>query len=72
MISPIGTLLGLFEDQRFRSESKKALLKSVDILGFGSGPELDQKLKYASDVSSGVIFGKELVNAPPNVLTPGK
>ncbi|KAJ6837136.1 leucine aminopeptidase 1-like [Iris pallida] len=66
-----GTLLGVFEDHRFKSESKKTLLKSVDIIGFGSGQELDQKLKYASDVCSGVIFGKELVNAPANVLTPG-
>ena len=61
----------MFEDNRFKSESKKTSLKSVDIIGFGSGPELDQKLKYASDVCSGVIFGKELVNAPANVLTPG-
>lgn len=65
-----GTVLGVFEDNRFKTESKKASLKSVDIIGFGSGPELDQKLKYASDVCTGVIFGKELVNAPANVLTP--
>ncbi|ONK70450.1 uncharacterized protein A4U43_C05F33850 [Asparagus officinalis] len=66
-----GTVLGVFEDNRFKSESKKASLKSVDIIGFGSGPDLDNKLKFASDVCSGVIFGKELVNAPANVLTPG-
>ncbi|KAF5205420.1 Leucine aminopeptidase 2 protein, partial [Thalictrum thalictroides] len=66
-----GTILGLYEDNRFKSESKKPLLKSLDILGLGNGPELEKKLKYVSDVCSGVIFGKELVNAPPNVLTPG-
>ncbi|KAK6944353.1 Peptidase M17, leucyl aminopeptidase, C-terminal [Dillenia turbinata] len=66
-----GTLLGIFEDNRFRSESKKSTVTSVDILGLGSGPELEKKLKYAEDVSSGVIFGRELVNAPANVLTPG-
>lgn len=66
-----GTVLGVFEDNRFKTESKKASLKSVDIIGCGYGPEVDQKLKYASDVSSAVIFGKELVNAPANVLTPG-
>ncbi|KAK6942300.1 Peptidase M17, leucyl aminopeptidase, N-terminal, partial [Dillenia turbinata] len=65
------TLLGIFEDNRFRSQSKKSTVTSVDILGLGSGPELEKKLKYAEDVSSGVIFGKELVNAPANVLTPG-
>ena len=35
------------------------------------GPELEKKLKYAGDVSSGIIFGRELVNSPANVLTPG-
>ncbi|CAH8274763.1 unnamed protein product [Arabidopsis lyrata] len=65
-----GTVLGLFEDSRYKSESKKPSLKSVDIIGFGTGPELEEKLKYAEHVSYGVIFGKELVNSPANVLTP--
>ncbi|KAL5547506.1 hypothetical protein UlMin_002737 [Ulmus minor] len=65
-----GTVLGIHEDNRYRSESKKPTLKSVDILGLGSGPELEKKLKYAEDVSSGIIFGRELVNSPANVLTP--
>ncbi|ESW10270.1 hypothetical protein PHAVU_009G195000 [Phaseolus vulgaris] len=66
-----GTVLGTFEDNRYRSESKKSALKSVDIIGLGSGPELEKKLKFATDVSSGIIFGRELVNSPANVLTPG-
>lgn len=66
-----GTMLGVYEDNRFKSESKQPLLKSVDIIGLGSGPEVEKKLKYAGDVCSGVIFGRELVNAPANVLTPG-
>ncbi|XP_024005155.1 leucine aminopeptidase 2, chloroplastic isoform X1 [Eutrema salsugineum] len=65
-----GTVLGLFEDSRYKSESKKPCLNSVDIIGFGTGPELEKKLKYAEDVSYGVIFGRELVNSPANVLTP--
>jgi leucyl aminopeptidase len=66
-----GTVLGTYEDTRYKSDSKKPVLKSVDILGFGTGPELEKKLKYAEDVSSAIIFGKELVNSPANVLTPG-
>ncbi|KAM7511662.1 hypothetical protein LguiB_010537 [Lonicera macranthoides] len=66
-----GTVLGTYEDTRFRSESKKTALESVDILGLGTGPELAKKLKYTEEVCAGVIFGKELVNAPANVLTPG-
>jgi len=66
-----GTVLGTYEDNMYKSDSKKPVLKSVDILGFGTGPELEKKLKHAEDVSSAVIFGKELVNSPANVLTPG-
>ncbi|XP_062219120.1 leucine aminopeptidase 2, chloroplastic-like [Phragmites australis] len=65
-----GTVLGLYEDSRYKSECKKVHLKQVDLIGLGSGPELDQKLEYTSHLSSGVIFGKELVNSPANVLTP--
>lgn len=67
----IGTLLGTYEDNRFKSESKKPALESVDLFGLGGGPELEKKLKYTEDVCAGIILGKELVNAPANVLTPG-
>ncbi|XP_020229266.1 leucine aminopeptidase 1 [Cajanus cajan] len=66
-----GAVLGIFEDNRYKSEAKKTSLRSIDIIGLGTGPELEKKLKYAGDVSSGVIFGRELVNSPANVLTPG-
>ncbi|KVI11720.1 hypothetical protein Ccrd_009880 [Cynara cardunculus var. scolymus] len=66
-----GISLGTYEDNRFKSESKKPTLKSVEFLGFGAGPELEKKLKYTEDVCTGVILGKELVNSPANVLTPG-
>lgn len=66
-----GAILGMFDDNRFKSESKKPALQSIDIIGLGSGPEIEKKLKYAEDVCSGIILGKELVNAPANVLTPG-
>lgn len=67
----IGTVLGTYEDNRYKSDSKKAALKAVDILGLGTGPEIEKKLKYAEDLASAIIFGKELVNSPANVLTPG-
>lgn len=67
----VGTVLGTFEDTRYKTESKKSSLKSVDIIGLGTGPEVEKKLKYAGDVSSGILLGRELVNSPANVLTPG-
>jgi len=65
-----GTVLGLHEDTRYKSEWKKVHLKQVDLIGMGSGPEVDQKLKHANHVSSGVMLGRDLVNSPANVLTP--
>lgn len=65
-------MLGLHEDRRYKSDSKKVHLKQVDLIGFGSGQEMGRKLQYANHVSSAVIFAKELVNSPANVLTPGK
>ncbi|XP_037489030.1 leucine aminopeptidase 2, chloroplastic-like isoform X4 [Triticum dicoccoides] len=65
-----GTVLGLYEDNRYRSESNKVHLKQVDLIGLGYGPEMDHRLELAKHVSSGVIFGKDLVNSPANVLTP--
>ncbi|KAM3407399.1 hypothetical protein ACQJBY_001051 [Aegilops geniculata] len=65
-----GTVLGLYEDNRYRSESNKVHLKQVHLIGFGYGPEVDRRLELAKYVSSGVIFGKDLVNSPANVLTP--
>lgn len=65
-----GVTLGLHEDSRFRSEKKKPFLKTLELLGFGSGTELEEKLKTTEKVCAGVIFTRELVNAPPNVLTP--
>ncbi|KAM2349909.1 hypothetical protein ACFX1X_013359 [Malus domestica] len=41
-----GTVLGIYEDGRYKSESKKSALKSVDILGLGTGAEVEKKLKY--------------------------
>ncbi|KAI4381061.1 hypothetical protein MLD38_007177 [Melastoma candidum] len=65
-----GAVLGVHDDNRYKSESKKPSLKSVDIIGLGNGPEIEKKLKYAENLSSGIIFGRELVNSPANVLTP--
>ncbi|PWA78476.1 peptidase M17, leucine aminopeptidase/peptidase B [Artemisia annua] len=65
-----GILLGTYEDNRFKSESKKPTLKSVDFVGLGVGTELEKKLKYIEHVCTGVILGMELVNSPANVLTP--
>lgn len=66
-----GIVLGVFDDNRYRSEPKRTVLQSADILGLGFGPVLDKKLKYAQSVSSAIVFGRELVNSPANILTPG-
>ncbi|KAH9315152.1 hypothetical protein KI387_023779, partial [Taxus chinensis] len=65
-----GALLGIHEDNRFKSEAKLSLLKSLDFLGLGTGPEFEQRFTYVEQVCSGVFLTRHLVNAPANVLTP--
>lgn len=63
-----GVVLGSFEDTRFKSEFKKPVLKTLEVLGLGSGlePLIEQTVKQ----SVGVILARQLVNAPANVLLP--
>ncbi|GLJ15406.1 hypothetical protein SUGI_0252910 [Cryptomeria japonica] len=65
-----GVLLGVHEDNRFKSEAKQPLLKSLDFLELGSGLEFEHRFKYVEQVCSGVFLTRHLVNAPANVLTP--
>ncbi|KAK6774581.1 hypothetical protein RDI58_029820 [Solanum bulbocastanum] len=66
-----GVILGIFEDNRFRFESKTPALEYLHILGLGTGPEIERKIKFAEHVCAGVILSRELVNAPANIITPG-
>lgn len=67
-----GVTLGLYEDQRFKSEAKPYTLSEVELLGLGTAKELQRAIGVAQRLAAGVILTKQLVNAPPNVLTPGK
>ncbi|GAQ84752.1 leucine aminopeptidase [Klebsormidium nitens] len=65
-----GAVLGSYEDQRFKSEPKPITLAEVDILGLGTSKELKRAIGVAARLAAGVILTKQLVNAPPNILTP--
>ncbi|CAM6032588.1 unnamed protein product [Sphagnum compactum] len=65
-----GVLLGSFEDMRFKSESKKPTLKSLELIGMGMGSNLEDQLAHTVQKCAGVILARQLVNAPPNVLIP--
>ncbi|MCO5594957.1 hypothetical protein L7F22_048994 [Adiantum nelumboides] len=65
-----GVTLGVHEDSRFKSEKKNPTLKSLEFLGFGSGTVFEAQLQITQKVCQGVCLTKELVNAPPNVVTP--
>ena len=66
-----GVILGTHEDTRFKSERKTPTLTHLEFIGFGKGAELEYQLKLSKTISEGVIFTRELVNSPANVLTPG-
>ncbi|MDB9527066.1 leucyl aminopeptidase [Oscillatoria sp. CS-180] len=66
-----GALLALHEDNRFKSEAedKQFTLDRIEIIGF---PNEAPALARAQQVADGVILARELVAAPPNVVTPAK
>jgi leucyl aminopeptidase len=66
-----GVILGTHEDTRYKSEKKTPSLESLEFIGFGKGAELEELFKLSRKISEGVIFTRELVNSPANVLTPG-
>lgn len=43
----IGIVIGIFDDNRYRSDPKLTVLQSVDVLGLGSGPDVDKKTRFA-------------------------
>ena len=65
-----GIILALSQDHRFKSEPDKSTeLSQVHLLSF-AGEEA--AIKKAQVICEGVILARELVAAPPNVVTPGK
>lgn len=66
-----GSALALNKDSRFKSETDphETTVDSVHLLAF---PGEDAAIKKAEDVCEGVILARELVAAPPNVVTPEK
>jgi leucyl aminopeptidase len=63
-----GLILALHQDNRFKSEPEKNDLKLeiVELIGFCA---IEKAIIQAQQICSGVILARELVNAPPNVVT---
>ncbi len=66
-----GAILALNQDSRFKSEQdpQKTKLSAIHLLSFESQ---EAALEVARSVCDGVILARELVSAPPNVVTPEK
>ncbi|CAD6244313.1 unnamed protein product [Miscanthus lutarioriparius] len=56
-----GTVLGLYEDSRYKSEWKKVHLKQVDLIGLGSGSLAEEAAKIASTYSD--VFTATILDA---------
>lgn len=63
-----GAELAAYQDTRFKSESedKNSQLEQIEILGLG---DQSVAIQRARQICSGVILARELVAAPPNVVT---
>ena len=66
-----GALLALHEDTRFKSDAddKSFALERIELIGV---PNEAPALLKAQQIASGVILARELVAAPPNIVTPIK
>lgn len=63
-----GVILALHEDTRYKSDGEKAT--SIDEVHLLDLAGQEAAIKRAEDICSGVILARELVSAPPNVVTP--
>ncbi|MBD1860380.1 MULTISPECIES: leucyl aminopeptidase [Trichocoleus] len=63
-----GAELAAYQDTRFKSESedKNSQIEQIEILGVG---DQSAAIQRARQICSGVILARELVAAPPNVVT---
>jgi len=64
-----GALLALHEDKRFKSETEdKAFeIERIELIGYANATNA---IAAAKAVAEGVILARELVSAPPNIVTP--
>ena len=61
--------LSIFRDNRFNhKKDEKVSLKEVEFLGIIDSKEIS--FEETNDICAGVEFARELVAAPPNILTP--
>jgi leucyl aminopeptidase len=64
-----GAFLGSFEDSRFKSDAKPGSVKTVHVLT-QPGVDVTPEIAAGKAKASGVVLTKQLVAAPPNVVTP--
>ncbi|MFE4104717.1 leucyl aminopeptidase [Almyronema epifaneia] len=65
-----GAILALHQDKRFKSENKDKSAVKVDTVHLLEMADQNSAIETAQAVCSGVILARELVSAPPNVVTP--
>jgi len=66
----LGARLGAFEDVRFKSEPEAAALQKVTIAAPEGAGDCAAALAGGAAAAAGVALTKQLVAAPPNVVTP--
>ena len=61
--------LSIFRDNRFNhKKDERVALKEIEFLGINNSNDIS--FKEIEDICAGVEFARELVAAPPNILTP--
>ena len=67
-----GIYLGLYEVENYKTDRQEKCW-DIELCGLdGNYSEIVQQVKEAEEIAKGVIFARNLVNAPSNHLTPEK
>lgn len=66
-----GSVLGLYNYERYKGEKKKKKVTSMIILARPS-EEIDADLAWTKTLTSSVCFARDLVNTPSNDMTPSQ
>ncbi|NEQ30571.1 MAG: leucyl aminopeptidase [Leptolyngbya sp. SIO4C5] len=65
-----GAALALHQDKRFKSENKDKSVSKVETIHLLDLAGQDSAIAKAQAIYNGVVLARELVSAPPNIVTP--
>ena len=67
-----GTLIGLYRFDRYRKSEIGKVAELAVLPGALDGAQVEEGVRRGREIAAGVTFARDLINEPPNVLTPSE